>query len=103
MMEIKLKPVARVKNNRQNLIDDFWGNIISEIELDAQIPEKAVDGIAGGRSIGVKYLDAINGTPVLEIKPDLKNSDYAQIRQPGWVPDLMKNYWGRGSKQLTRI
>ena len=151
-MEIKLTPIARVKNNRDKPIDDFWGSIISEIILEDHISENAFQGISGfsqleiiyyfdktgeeeilysrrprgnpdfpeigifsqrnkdrpnhiglctvelvwhrGRSIGVKYLDAIGGTPVLDIKPVYKEFRLAsEIRQPTWVADLMKDYW----------
>jgi tRNA-Thr(GGU) m(6)t(6)A37 methyltransferase TsaA len=47
-----------------------------------------------GRTITVKGLDAIDGTPILDIKPVFK--EYApkgEISQPEWVADLMKNYW----------
>ena len=47
-----------------------------------------------GRSIKVKYLDAIDGTPVLDIKPVFKEfQSKTEIRQAAWVDDLMKNYW----------
>jgi tRNA-Thr(GGU) m(6)t(6)A37 methyltransferase TsaA len=47
-----------------------------------------------GRTIKVKYLDAIDGTPVLDIKPVFREfQPKQQIRQPNWVADLMKNYW----------
>jgi tRNA-Thr(GGU) m(6)t(6)A37 methyltransferase TsaA len=47
-----------------------------------------------GRKIKVKYLDAIDGTPVLDIKPVFKEfQPKGIIRQPEWVTDLMKNYW----------
>lgn len=47
-----------------------------------------------GRTIKVKYLDAIAGTPVLDIKPVFKEfQPKGEIIQPGWVSDLMKNYW----------
>lgn len=47
-----------------------------------------------GRSITVKGLDAVDGTPVLDIKPVFKEFQAkGEIRQPGWVADLMKNYW----------
>lgn len=47
-----------------------------------------------GRTITVKYLDAINGTPVLDIKPVFKEfQPKGDIKQPIWVADLMKNYW----------
>ena len=46
------------------------------------------------RIITVKYLDAINGTPVLDIKPVFKEFGIkTAIQQPDWVADLMKHYW----------
>ncbi len=47
-----------------------------------------------GRKIKVKFLDAIDGTPVLDIKPVFKEFMPATAtKQPEWVSDLMKNYW----------
>jgi tRNA (adenine37-N6)-methyltransferase len=47
-----------------------------------------------GRTIKVKYLDAIDGTPILDIKPVFKEfQPKTEIIQPIWVADLMKNYW----------
>ncbi len=46
------------------------------------------------RTIIVKGLDAIDGTPILDIKPVFKEFEPAkEIRQPEWVSDLMKKYW----------
>jgi tRNA (adenine37-N6)-methyltransferase len=151
-MEIIIKPLAWVKNNRDKPIDDHWGNIISEIVLDETIPEEAFNHITDfshleiiycfdkarennilysrrprgnpgypdigifsqrnkdrpnhiglctveliwhkERSIGVKMLDAIDGTPVLDIKPVFKEFRLTnEIRQPDWVADLMKYYF----------
>jgi tRNA (Thr-GGU) A37 N-methylase len=47
-----------------------------------------------GRSIKVKYLDAIDGTPVLDIKPVFREFESkTEIKQAKWVNDLMKDYW----------
>ena len=151
-MGIKLDPVATVKNYRLVPADDFWGEVISEIELADHISTEAFDGISEfsqleiiyyfdkaevkdivfsghprgnpdypmvgifgqrkkdrpnpiglctvelvehvGRTIKVKYFDAIDGTPVLDIKPVFKEfQPKGEIRQPAWVSDLMKNYW----------
>jgi tRNA-Thr(GGU) m(6)t(6)A37 methyltransferase TsaA len=151
-MECSLKPVAWVKNNRHKPLDDFWGNIISEIVLDEEIPEHSFKRITDfshleiiyyfdqtkedhipysrrprgnpdfpemgvfaqrnkdrpnhiglctveliwhrERSIGVKYLDAIDGTPVLDIKPVFKEfKPQSKTTQPDWVSVLMKSYW----------
>jgi len=151
-MQITLKPVAFVKNSRAVPTDDFWGSIISEIELADGVPTETLNSIetfshleiiyhfdklkademvyAGhprgnksypytgifaqrkkdrpnaiglctvellshnGRTITVKNLDAIDGTPVIDIKPVMKEFEpKGEIIQPAWVSDLMKQYW----------
>jgi tRNA-Thr(GGU) m(6)t(6)A37 methyltransferase TsaA len=151
-MHISLDPIGFVINERKSVTDDFWGNVISEIQLAPHIPQEAFDciedfshleiiyyfdlvaeanivfsgrprgnpdyplvGIFGQRkkdrpnriglctveliehkdsSITVKWLDAINGSPVLDIKPVMKEfSPQGVVRQPSWVKDLMRNYW----------
>ena len=52
-------------------------------------------GTYSTEKIKVKNLDAIDGTPILDIKPVFKEfQPVGAIRQPEWVADLMKNYWG---------
>lgn len=52
-----------------------------------------------GRTIKVKFLDAIDGTPVLDIKPVFREYEpKSQIKQPDWVQYLMKNYWIQNDK-----
>lgn len=47
-----------------------------------------------GRTLKVKYLDALNGTPVIDIKPVFKEfMPKKEIRQPSWVSDITENYW----------
>jgi tRNA (adenine37-N6)-methyltransferase len=151
-MEIKLRPIAVVKNSRTTPTDDFWKEVISEIVLADHIPTEAFERISdfshleiiyyfnkvdnrkivfsgrprdnpnyplvgifsqrkkdrpntiglctvellehNGRSIKVKYLDAIDRTPVLDIKPVYQEfQPKGDIRQPIWASDLMKNYW----------
>ncbi len=47
-----------------------------------------------GRKLFVKNFDAIDGTPVIDIKPVWKGFlPKGTIKQPGWVEVLMKNYW----------
>ncbi len=151
-MSISLNPVAIVKNSRKDLSDDFWGAVVSEIELMPEIPADAFNGIdefshleiifhfdkadkskivfsghprgnkdwpnvgifaqrkkdrpnaigltivelvkREGNTIWVKYLDAIDGTPILDIKPVMKEFlPSAEIKQPKWSTELMKDYW----------
>jgi tRNA (Thr-GGU) A37 N-methylase len=45
----------------------------------------------------VAELDAIDGTPVLDIKPVMRQFlPRGQVRQPPWVDELMRDYWSRG-------
>jgi tRNA-Thr(GGU) m(6)t(6)A37 methyltransferase TsaA len=151
-MEIILQQIATVKNTRTDLSDDYWGTIISEIELLPYIPAKAFNGIEEfshleivfhfnkadkskavffchprgninwpevgiyaqrkrdrpngigitiaelvkreGNKIWVKYLDAIDGTPIVDIKPVMKEFlPQVEIKQPVWSQELMKDYW----------
>jgi len=151
-MNIIIKPIAYVHNNRKEAIDDDWGSVISSIELIDGLSESSFDGIeqfshieivyyfhqstkvvAGseyprenkklpkvgifaqrkkdrlnhigvtivklikkeGKSLVVTRLDAIDGTPVIDIKPVMKEFlPDETIKQPDWATDLMKNYWG---------
>jgi tRNA (adenine37-N6)-methyltransferase len=47
-----------------------------------------------GREIAVRGLDAIDGTPVIDIKPYLNEfGPRGQVPQPEWATELMKRYW----------
>jgi len=47
-----------------------------------------------GRTLTVQFLDAIDGTPVLDIKPVFREfQPQGSLQQPAWVSELMKNYW----------
>ncbi|HTX19208.1 MAG TPA: SAM-dependent methyltransferase [Bacteroidota bacterium] len=51
-----------------------------------------------GRTIVVRYLDAIDGTPVIDIKPVLTEFlPKGRIRQPKWSHAIMKRYWNDAS------
>lgn len=45
-------------------------------------------------TITVRGLDAIDATPVLDIKPHVAEfTPRTPIRQPEWITELMANYW----------
>ena len=47
-----------------------------------------------GKSLLVEGLDAVDGTPVLDIKPVMKEFlPRGDVHQPAWVEELMKDYW----------
>ncbi|HMQ80604.1 MAG TPA: SAM-dependent methyltransferase [Ignavibacteria bacterium] len=50
---------------------------------------------SAGNVLKVKGLDAIDNTPVLDIKPVLKEFLPREVvTQPRWASELMKDYWG---------
>ncbi|NQV14828.1 SAM-dependent methyltransferase [bacterium] len=48
-----------------------------------------------GNTLIVQGLDAVNGTPVLDIKPVFLQFLPQNVEQPGWVSELMKDYWSK--------
>ncbi len=51
---------------------------------------RAVEGLR----IRLTGLDAVVGSPVLDLKPWFRElAPRGEIRQPAWVEELMKNYW----------
>jgi tRNA-Thr(GGU) m(6)t(6)A37 methyltransferase TsaA len=51
-----------------------------------------------GRTLVVEGLDALDGTPVLDIKPVLQEFlPRGAVRQPVWATELMRNYWEQWS------
>lgn len=153
-MNIALQSIGIVHNDRKQIEDDYWGDIVSKIELNSQLleptstqglecfshveivfymdqvkPEKIVTharhprndhslpkfGILAQRGknrpnqIGVSFaelrsvegltlvvqgLDAINGTPILDIKPCFAEFlPRGEIKQAEWTYQLMAHYY----------
>lgn len=47
-----------------------------------------------GLALTVQGLDAIDGTPVLDIKPVLSGFlPRGEVREPAWAREIMKDYW----------
>jgi tRNA-Thr(GGU) m(6)t(6)A37 methyltransferase TsaA len=47
-----------------------------------------------GSTLKVRGLDAIDGTPVLDIKPVMREFlPRGAVEQPEWASELMKDYW----------
>lgn len=47
-----------------------------------------------GRRLQVRGLDAIDGTPVLDIKPVMREFlPRSAVSQPDWATELMQDYW----------
>jgi tRNA-Thr(GGU) m(6)t(6)A37 methyltransferase TsaA len=47
-----------------------------------------------GRTLEVEGLDAVDGTPVVDIKPVMSEFlPRGDVRQPRWAAELMRQYW----------
>ncbi|MCP3742651.1 SAM-dependent methyltransferase [Rossellomorea sp. BNER] len=47
-----------------------------------------------GRTLIVKGLDAIDGTPIMDIKPVMKEFlPKGEVKQPDWSLSIMEKYW----------
>ena len=52
-----------------------------------------------GTKLFVAELDALDGTPVLDIKPVMAEFlPRQEVKQPGWSHELMREYWARKKK-----
>ncbi len=50
----------------------------------------SVDGL----SLTVEGLDAVDGTPVVDIKPVIKGFlPRGEVTEPAWAGEIMKDYW----------
>jgi tRNA-Thr(GGU) m(6)t(6)A37 methyltransferase TsaA len=153
-MKITLTPIGYVRGGRAETVDDDWGKIRAEIELDAaRFAPEAVAGLesfshlvvvtcfhkvkpatiktgarhprenpawpkvgifaqrgknrpnrlgvstcrilgVNGLKIRVQGLDAVDGTPVLDIKPHMTGFEpRGEIREPAWAREIMSGYW----------
>jgi len=51
-----------------------------------------------GRMLAVRGLDAVDGTPVVDIKPVMVEFlPRGPVRQPPWAHELMREYWKAGA------
>jgi tRNA (Thr-GGU) A37 N-methylase len=47
-----------------------------------------------GLTLRVRGLDAVDGTPVLDIKPHMTGFDpRGDVREPDWAREIMQGYW----------
>jgi tRNA (Thr-GGU) A37 N-methylase len=49
-----------------------------------------------GLTLHVQGLDAVDGTPVLDVKPWVRQlGPRGEVRQPAWIDELMAGYWSK--------
>ncbi len=120
MTDIVMKPIGLVHSTRTEPIDDHWDAVDPEqVELVARNPRNRIDwpkvGIFAQRAkrrpnrigvsccrlvavdglrVHVEALDAIDGSPVLDLKPWVTElGPRGLVRQPAWMTELMNDYF----------
>ena len=152
-MNLSVRAVAYIRNERSEALDDNWDDVASTVELAADVPSEALWGLSDfshveivffadwaedvppapwhrhprgnqswpdvgvfaqrnkdrpnrillttveldevhERSLRVRGLDGIDGTPVLDIKPVFHWSvPRGEVRAPRWSEELGENYF----------
>ena len=152
-MNLPMRAVAYIRNERSQALDDNWDDVVSTIELAEDVPSEALRGLGdfshveivffadwaedvppapwhrhprgnenwpdvgvfaqrnkdrpnrillttveldevGERTLRVRGLDGIDGTPVLDIKPVFRWSvPRGEVRAPAWSEELGENYF----------
>jgi tRNA (Thr-GGU) A37 N-methylase len=150
-MDLSVRAVAYIRNRRSIALDDNWDDVVSEIELAADVPDEALRGLdefshvevvffadwaedvppgpwhrrpqgqerwpdvgvfaqrnkdrpnrillttvaieeVSARSLRVRGLDGIDGTPVLDLKPVYSwTVPREPLRVPRWSEELAEN------------
>ena len=150
-MDLSVRAVAYIRNRRSIALDDNWDDVVSEIELAADVPDEALQGLeefshvevvffadwaedvppgpwhrrpqgqekwpdvgvfaqrnkdrpnrillttvaieeVSARSLRVRGLDGIDGTPVLDLKPVYSwTVPREPLRVPRWSEELAEN------------
>lgn len=153
-MKIDLEPVGYVRGGRVEVMNDDWGDVRAEIEMDGgrfsaeaiagldsfshlvvvyhfhKVDPRTIEliarhprenpawpkvgifaqrgknrpnllGVSSCRMLGteglriqVQGLDALDGTPVLDLKPHMTGFEpRGEIREPEWAREIMAKYW----------
>ena len=115
---VTLHPVGVVRGGRSRPDDDGWDAETCTIELDpSRFGPDSLAGLDGfaqrgrvrpnrlgvtvcrllavdGQGVRVRGLDAIDGTPVLDLKPYLVGfGPRGEVVEPSWATEIMADYW----------
>lgn len=162
MDSLSIMPIGVIRSPRNQPVDDFWGDMISEIHLAPGFGPEALYGLSdfshaeiifvmnqvdpakvergarhpreredwplvgifaqrgknrpnrlalsccrivavGGTVLTVEGLDAIDGTPVADIKPHMREfAPRGAVRQAAWATELMQDYYKLGSERPAK-
>ena len=85
------QPIGVVVGGRSKILGDNWGGVGCTIRLDGRFSPDCLWGLE--KFSHVEGLDAMAGTPVLDLKPVMREFEpRGGIRQPGWATELMQDY-----------
>ena len=72
---------------------------VGGVEVETELAAEGNRGVrcriesVDGRELTVVGLDAVSGTPVIDLKPVLAEFVPADVRQPEWVSRMMSEYF----------
>lgn len=95
----EVEPAKIVRGARHPRKNDAWPAVGIFAQRGKNRPNRIGSTICrvlrvDGTKLFVTELDAINGTPVLDIKPVMAEFlPRQEVRQPDWSRQLMRNYW----------
>jgi tRNA-Thr(GGU) m(6)t(6)A37 methyltransferase TsaA len=95
----RVTPAQVVRGSRHPRGNEAWPKVGVFAQRGKNRPNRlgvSVGRIVGvhGRELHVAELDAIDGTPVVDIKPVIREFvPRGEIRQPAWATELMRDYW----------
>jgi tRNA-Thr(GGU) m(6)t(6)A37 methyltransferase TsaA len=82
--------------------DTRWPKVGIFAQRGAKRPNRIAATVARldrveGRTLHVVGLDAVDGSPVLDIKPVMREFlPRGEVRQPAWATEVMAGYWDGG-------
>src|SRR4030042_1829465 len=96
-----LEPIAVVRNEIKEMGKHKWEEVVSLLILRPDL-EEALDGLEEFSHIIVVFwmhlnpvgLDALDGTPVIDIKPYLPGDSVTDLKAPDWVYKLRQQNSG---------
>ena len=89
---MEMEPIGVVRSPLTQAERDEWAGVTARIELDPRWVTRRPQG-REDNALVVRGLDAIDGTPVLDVKPYFAAFDRVEApKEPEWVARLMEGY-----------
>ncbi len=95
MQDLVTQSIGRVRCSRSNAEDDGWDSETSAVTFHIGATICRVVRIHN-RELHRIGLDAIDGTPVLDLKPWFAEfGPRGEIKQPDWSRQIRREYWAK--------